>query len=169
MILVLIIGIAAASVLLVFLLLRAAEQARQDRCYAAALKVIKENSLNDALRNRTKQVKAGRKLMVYLEWRDAAKAGYVFDPDRNVRIGRIPELNEIAIRNGSVSKQHCVLFTYQDRVYLRDLNSRNGTFLKRRFSRRRVLESVPVLTGDRICVGGTEIRVRIFSFELTDM
>lgn len=122
--------------------------------------------MNNAIRNQNEKIKNGQKMMVYLKWKDSEKQGFVFDPERTVRIGRNPGNNDICIREETVSLQHCVLYLYQENLFLQDLNSRNGTWLKQGLKKRLVQGTAPVFTGDKIIIGGLKIEVTIFSFDM---
>lgn len=104
--------------------------------------------------------------MLYLKWKDSEKQGYVFDPAKPIRIGRSPEKNDICIRKETVSLQHCVLYLYQTGVFLEDLHSRNGTWLKQGLVKRQVRGAEPVFSGDKIIVGDLVIKVIIFTFDM---
>ena len=69
----------------------------------------------------------------------------------------------------TVSAKHCVLFLYQGGVYLGDLNSRNGTWLRRGLRTRRVTGAVPVVSGDRLLIGGLSLRAEIFTMDMAYM
>ncbi len=146
--------------------LAANRKAEKQKYYDAAYKVIKENCLNNAIRNQNEKMQNGQKIMLYLKWKDNEKQGYVFDPARTVRIGRSPEGNDICIREETVSSRHCVLFLYQGQLFLQDFHSRNGTWLKSGFTRRLVQGTEPVFSGDKVIVGDLSIRVTIFTFNM---
>lgn len=142
------------------------EKAERQKYYDAAYKIIKENCLNNAIRNQSEKIQQGQKQMLYLKWKDPEKQGYVFDPEKPVRIGRSPEKNEICIREETVSSRHCVLYLYQGGLFLQDLNSSNGTWIKRGLSKRRIQGIEPVFSGDKIIVGSLSVKVTIFMFDM---
>lgn len=142
------------------------QKAEKQKYYDAAYKVVKEGCLNNAIRNQNERIQSGQKLMLYLKWKDSEKQGYVFDPAKQVRIGRSPECNDICIRKETVSSQHCVLYLYQGEVYIQDLNSRNGTWLKQGLSKHLVHGTEPVFSGDKVIVGEFAIKVTIFTFDM---
>ena len=82
-----VIGIAVIGV--VIYVLHANAKAERQKYYDAAYKVIKEECLNNAIRNQNEKIRNGQKLMLYLKWKDSEKQGYVFDPEKPVRIGRV--------------------------------------------------------------------------------
>lgn len=136
------------------------------KCYDAAYKVVKEDCLNNAIRSSGEKQKSRQKQMLYLKWQDGEKQGFVFDPERPVRIGRDPQNNDICIREGEVSSRHCVLYLYQGNIFLKDLNSSNGTWIRQGLSRRRVQGVCPVYSGDRIIIGDITIQAAIFIFDM---
>lgn len=161
------IGIAVCGVILYVIYFN--KKAETQKYYDAAYKVMKESCLNHAIRSQTGRRQQGQKLMLYLKWTDGEKRGYVFDPERTVRIGRDFENNDICIREETVSSRHCVLFLYQGALYLRDMNSRNGTWLKRGLGKRQVQGTAPVFSGDKILVGDLAIKVTVFTFDMAYM
>jgi pSer/pThr/pTyr-binding forkhead associated (FHA) protein len=67
-----------------------------------------------------------------------------------VRIGREPT-NDIVVRDPKASRRHAELFTQQGRVFLRDLDSLNGTHLNGQL----VLGDQPLYDGDTVSIGDT--------------
>ena len=149
----------------VIFITRAARQAERQKYYDAAYRILKEECLDNAIRNQDKRMQNARKVMLYLKWKDMEKHGYVFDPEKPVWIGRDPQTSNICIREGTVSSRHCVLYLYQGTVYLEDLHSRNGTQIRQGIRTRHVQEPCPVISGDRIIVGSLVIRVILFEFD----
>lgn len=162
-----VICIAAAGV--AAYVIRAVKKTEHQKCYDAAYKVVKEECLNNAIRSYSERQRGRKKPMLYLKWKDGEKQGFVFDPEHSVRIGRDPRNNEICIREGEVSSSHCVLYLYQGNVFLKDLNSSNGTWIRQGLFRRRVQGVCPVYSGDKIIVGDITIRVAIFIFDMEYM
>ena len=62
---------------------------------------------------------------------------------------------DVFLRDGEVSRRHLRFETQGGVVYIRDLQSSNGTFL----NGRRVTEAIEVREGDEIDVGTTRLRV----------
>ncbi len=69
--------------------------------------------------------------------------------DRPLVIGR-SDRSDVPLSDPSVSARHCMLHAAPDGIHIRDLDSRNGTFV----NNRRVLKS-PVHAGDRVRLGLT--------------
>ncbi len=70
-------------------------------------------------------------------------------------VGRSPSCDCI-LPEDCVSRRHAELWREDDRWFLRDLRSRNGT----RVNGVRVIESVEVRPGDRLNLGGASYRLR---------
>ncbi len=60
------------------------------------------------------------------------------------------------VNDGRVSKQHCVIASRGDKLYLRDQNSRNGTYL----NGERVYDPIVIQKDDIIGVGGTRLEIQ---------
>lgn len=72
-------------------------------------------------------------------------------------IGRSPGANGFTIDSDpSVSKQHCMIFTNEGRVYLMDLKSANHTYL----NSARITDIVDLSPNDVIKLGNTRLRVK---------
>ena len=66
----------------VIFITRAARQAERQKYYDAAYRILKEECLDNAIRNQDKRMQNARKVMLYLKWKDTEKHGYVFDPEK---------------------------------------------------------------------------------------
>jgi Nif-specific regulatory protein len=90
----------------------------------------------------------------YLVIRDGKKWSDVFRlvPGRTVTIGRSPN-NQIVIREDQASRQHAEIFQSEGRWTLRDLKSRNGTFI----GQERVFKDSQLSPGDVIWIAGTQL------------
>lgn len=164
-----IIFIAAAFCAGTICVLRAVRQMERQKCYDAAYRILKEECLDRAIRSSGCKVQGGQKIMLYLKWKDSEKQGYVFDLENPVFIGRDLEANQICVREETVSARHCVFYLYQGTVYLGDLHSRNGTWLRRGFRKQQVSGACPVVSGDRLLIGGISVTAAIFAFDMTYM
>jgi predicted component of type VI protein secretion system len=71
-------------------------------------------------------------------------------------VGRAPEC-DYQISNPLVSRQHCRLFEKDNKVWLCDLHSRNGTHV----NGQRVTGDVPIRDGDRVDIGFLPYRVSV--------
>ena len=162
-------GIAIVVCGVVLYIIISSRNAEMQKYYDAAYKIIKENCLNQAIRNIPERVKERQRIMVYLKWKDQDSGGYVFDPLLGIRIGRDPEKNEICIRESTVSSSHCQLYLADRNLAIQDFQSMNGTFVKRNFWKHRVQGSEYLYSGDQIIVGSMKIKVTIFTFDMTNI
>ncbi|MDD3643500.1 MAG: FHA domain-containing protein [Candidatus Krumholzibacteria bacterium] len=78
---------------------------------------------------------------------------------RQITIGRLPE-NDIVIDNLAVSRQHAVITTTKSGYVVRDLGSRNGTFLGGA-----QISEAPLKNGDVIVIGKYEISFQVPAVE----
>ena len=69
-------------------------------------------------------------------------------------IGRAPEV-ELVLADPEVSRRHARLETHGKYVYVRDLDSSNGTFL----NGRRISSAIEIRPGDEIDIGTTRVVV----------
>ena len=141
-------------------------QSEMKRCYAAAYRMIKEKSLVEAICNQKnrRQIESV-KMILYLQSMEKGAHGYVFDTEKQIRIGRDAGQNEVVIHDSQVSSSHCCIFCYENQLYVQDMHSSNGTRLLRGFRKYRVTEPCVLQSGDRISVGETTLKVHIFWFE----
>ncbi|WP_366215032.1 FHA domain-containing protein [Arthrobacter sp. SRS-W-1-2016] len=77
-------------------------------------------------------------------------------PRREVAIGRAAE-NDVALDDLLVSRRHCVVTSDESRLRVRDLGSRNGTFL----DGERVQGTVECPEGALLTVGNTDFRISV--------
>lgn len=149
--------------------IKSANDAKKYKYYNAAYKMIKENCLNQALKKNPLQETGGQRILVYLEWKDKDSDGFVFDPTYGIHIGRDPEKNEICIRENIISSSHCKLYLTEGGLAIQDYGSINGTYIKHVFWKHRVNGSEYLYSGDRILVGDMEIKVTIFTFDMSNI
>jgi hypothetical protein len=83
---------------------------------------------------------------------DVAPAEILLTPGRN-RLGREGE-NDILLPHPSVSRRHCEVWLTDDAVLVRDLGSRNGTFVQGDR-----VEEAQIFTGQTLRVGDVEMLV----------
>lgn len=156
---------AAAAGIIVYVIVNF-QKAEKQKYYVAAEKIIKENCLDNAIRNRRTEITGGRKLMVCLKWKKGKKQGFVFDPEQRIRIGRDPG-NDICIREREVSSQHCEIYLYDGRPAIQDLRSANGTWVFRGLRKHPVQGAEYLYAGDSILVGSLKIKITIFWFDMS--
>lgn len=103
--------------------------------YRAAQRILREEYLDGAIKNAESMglYSNEQRMMIALKMQGNKGAGYVFDPTREVRIGRSRERNDICVQDLATSGEHCKIFLYEGQLCIEDLNSSNGTICKRRF------------------------------------
>lgn len=77
-----------------------------------------------------------------------------------LRLGRHAD-NDICIRSDTyVSRYHARLHWRDDRWWLEDCNSRNGTFVEDRVDDARVFGTIPIEVNQLFCLGHTWLRIQ---------
>lgn len=154
------------------------KKSEQQKYYAAAGNILREEFLNYSLQNTISpdgKVNEPRsaKMMVYLKSKSSGKkTQFVFDPEREIKIGRDSVNSNIFINDSAVSQYHCRIYTYDDNVYLQDMNSSNGTFVKRGTLKNYSIyngNQIALRTGDKIFVGSCMFEVCLFYYDLNTM
>ena len=139
--------------------------------YVAARNIFREDRLNDNLKrvpDRSNGYDAYLpRPMIYLKFRTKRKGKYVFDPGKIINIGRDSASNQICIDDASVSFNHCRIFSSGNDVWIEDMNSSNGTVVRRGKDAYKLTggQSMMITTMDIITIGTTEIAVTVFLFD----
>src|SRR5256885_14227946 len=96
-------------------------------------------------------------MLAYLVIREGTKWSDVYRlvPGRTVTIGRAGT-NQIVIKDERTSRQHAEIFVTRGAWTLRDLDSRNGTFV----GERQIRGDYILQAGDGFCLGGWFVWVR---------
>ena len=157
------VGLLAVLVILLIIMIinRRREKRRAEERDAAAI-LIKQQQLVNAIDMKSAQNAGGNRLILILTWKDDKKREFVFDPASGVKIGRAIEKNQICVPIGTVSGEHCMIFSNGDNLYVKDLNSANGTYIKRGFKVYKVNDCVSCYDNDTIVVGNIGFKVRSF-------
>lgn len=158
---VLVIVIAAAAVLVVYLTRRTAIKDEEQELKAAAV-LIKEQQLRNAIDMNRVANNEKEQLVLVITWKEEKKEKFIFLPSLGVRIGRGREENQICIPLETVSLKHCMIFSNGDNIYVQDLNSANGTFIKRGNKTFRVTDYALCEENDTIIIGGISFKIRSF-------
>lgn len=144
----------------------------EERFRYAAEKIIREEMLDYSLRNpfaSGMQAPGARRRMVGLTIRSAReKRPLLFTADQQISIGRDHE-NQIVLKGRQFSGRHCVIEQQGKKIWLRDLNSRNGTVLRRGLFTKKLLKQgrrCALRDGDQIRLGSVKIKVKLFTFDL---
>lgn len=165
----LIAGIVFAAAGIGLLIWEKVKKSQRQRYYRAANKLIREQHLEDAIRNGDggRSCVGIRHLMVALKVKGQKGLGYVFDPTQEIRIGRNIEDNDVCLQDLSVSAHHCSIFLYENHLCVKDFGSANGTIIKSGFRRRETLyETMGFLQNkSRLWVGSTCFIITVFYCE----
>lgn len=89
------------------------------------------------------------RMFLFLEY----KGRISLNPDNPITIGRTPK-NDIVVSSLTVSRRHATIACENNCFVIRDLNSRNGTFLNGN-----LITEAKLLDGDIIKIGGYQITV----------
>ena len=131
----------------------------------AASVLLRESRLSRSIRKEGAPLQQRKVFLVELSWEDSAKRAYVLDPSVPITIGREPDLNQISIRQDQVSAEHCKIALHKGKLIVQDLNSVNGTYIKRFFFKQRVNGAAYIKRGDKLIVGGIVMTVTPFEFD----
>jgi pSer/pThr/pTyr-binding forkhead associated (FHA) protein len=80
--------------------------------------------------------------------------GKVFELTDEVTVGRASGC-QVALTDPTVSQLHARVFRRDNRIYIEDLGSSNGTFV----NRKKVTAAVAIRRGDRLAFGSTILEV----------
>lgn len=145
--------------------------------YSAAANIVKEDLLDYSIKNNivngSNQPTVAR-LMLYLKTVNGKnRYSYVFDPAKIIRVGRkkINDKNTICLNDIKVSHEHCIIYTDGYRVYLQDMNSLNGTVVKRGFKKYLLNngEVMEIVSKDKLYIGSVIFQVTIFYYDSLTM
>ncbi|MDO5456546.1 MAG: FHA domain-containing protein [Eubacteriales bacterium] len=150
-----------ALFLFVFISSRRKEKEKEKEFKAAAM-LLKEQQLQDLIDLSKKSKDIRNRLILVVSWKEEKGRKFVFDPMLGVRIGRDREENQICVPLETVSQKHCIIFSSNNEIYVQDLNSANGTYLKRGFKTFRVKNYEVCRENDQVIVGGVPFKVRSF-------
>ena len=123
--------------LMILTILNHLRKSERQKYYAAAGNILREEFLNYSIQNTISPENSidqprPAKVMIYLKTKSSGrKTQFVFDPEKVIRIGRDSGESNIFINDAAVSQFHCRIYSQDDHVYLQDMLSSNGTFLKR--------------------------------------
>lgn len=86
--------------------------------------------LDNVIGGRNMRDRVKSRIFLDISWRDGGRQEYVFDPEQGIKIGYDPDRNNIALLDKAVSDEHCILFLYGRDIYVQDLHSTNGTWVR---------------------------------------
>lgn len=178
LIIAIILGVIAVAATVILIIVSNMKKNEKIKYYTAAGNTLREDFLNYSLQNHsgeTADIRVPRtsKMMIYLKANSKGKkVQLVFDPEREINIGRDKFSSNIYINDPTVSQKHCCIYSIDDRVYLKDLYSANGTYIKRGIRNRYHIvegESIELQNKDTIIVGSNEFKVTLFFYDMSAM
>lgn len=132
---------------------------RENERRAAAEVLFRYRGLDSILFNDSSENPWQQRIYVCISYRDERKEECVFDPETVISIGYEPEANQLAILDKSVSGRHCQIYSENGCVFVRDLQSENGTWIKRGLSKARVQGAAEIFDGDSLLIGPAMLRI----------
>ena len=163
--LILVMAAAAAAILVVWIIIRRRNKHWEQIRRAAAI-LLKEKKLDQAL-TRMQQTNDQRyRTLLILSWTDTQKRTYIFDPEQGVHFGRSPVLNEVCIRDDKVSSSHCRMILAGGHLYLQDMNSANGTWIRSGLRTVRIYGDTILSNGSQLVLGGITFHVALQMFDM---
>lgn len=165
-----VITVVAIIIFIISVILIKKKQIEINKYYDAAYKMLKEEYLTTSLLKRKREEFYGSVPMVYIKLCNGKpKQGYVFNPEKEITFGRDKNKNSIFIPYPTVSMQQCRIVLYNGCLYLQDLNSSNGTFVKSGLFKTMVSggASIQLRSKDKIIIAGMVFKITIFDFQMT--
>lgn len=139
--------------------------AKRKQIEEAVYKLMLENKLNRSITNDLVQAvrkeRESDKYFIYVEIRNTRPlVSYVFNSDREIRIGRDQDNCSICIQDPYISRQQGKLFQERGFLYIENMAMQNQIVIKRGL-RRHVLSGrdvQAVLQGDTIIIGEARLK-----------
>lgn len=158
----------AAGIFFAALILRMVKKSEEEKYYNAAAQMIREEILNDSISREKKTLQESQlKTMIYIKCNGHQKDGYVFHGTREIRIGRKMSPYGIYLKDKEISLFHCRIIWYEGRLWLEDMQSSNGTFIRRGLRKEQVSRPMCLRSRERIYLGNSHLDIRIFQIDTT--
>lgn len=94
---------------------------------------------------------------------EVSEKKYMLPVRDKISIGKSTQ-NDLVLSESGVSRTHCSLIRRNSDIYIKDLNSTNGTVVVRKSQKTKLQgQSVKIQTGDQIFLGSCSLEVKIFS------
>lgn len=155
---------AVVAIVLSTIVIRKRRKARANVMRSAAV-LMREGRLDHALARDNSNLQNRMRPVLQVSWKDEKKRSYVLDPTEIISIGRDPSINQISIRQDTVSAQHCRLMLHNGKLTIQDMNSANGTWIKRKYGVYPVNGRIYLRNGDSIIIGEMEMQIKLFMFD----
>lgn len=141
---------------------------RQKRRIVRAIqKIMRNNKLENNIRNRRTQEETyqlGKAYLCVEFLHTSPKIVWAFDPSVPVTIGR-GKPNVIQLRNQMVSKDHCCIFESGGFLYLKNVGAANPLYIRRGIFRKKIWlsseECELIEEGDVIVIAEFQLKIRI--------
>lgn len=167
-----------AVIIIVFGVVSHIKKIEREKYYMAAGNIIREDFLNYSLQNPANYdggcgMPSGQRTMLYIKSKTSGKKSqFVFDPEKRILIGRDRFNSNIYINEAFVSQHHCSIFFRNNQVFLQDMNSANGTYVKRGLFKKYFIvngQYIQLRSKDRIIIGSNKFKIILFFYDMSMM
>jgi pSer/pThr/pTyr-binding forkhead associated (FHA) protein len=140
-------------------------------CIKAASNIARDMQLEVMLRNpyspqaATQREPDLRNFICLKQINSQTKKQFVFSLNDPICIGRAKNKNQLILNDDLVSEYHCVIYLQKDGIYIRDLNSANGTVVSTRGSKKYMIAngaSMLLQNGYKINIGTMKYVIKVF-------
>lgn len=153
------------------------KNAERHKYYSAAANIVKEDLLNYSIKNNLSGCElkpSGERIMVYIKAVSGKnKNSYVFDPAKIIYIGRstFEDKNSICLNDSKVSHNHCAIYSDGYNVFLQDMNSLNGSMIKRGLRKYWINNGniIQIEDKDKLYIGSVILRITVFYYDSLTM
>lgn len=115
-------------------------------------KIKKKSSLCNPSTTVMEQMDLGRKGSFAVIGGPKLGLSFQVKPDEKIIIGNSPHAN-IQITGRGISRSHCVIYWSNNKVFVEDLKSSNGTSV----NKQKIKQATQLKTGDNISIGVTTV------------
>lgn len=171
---VLLICIAMVAIEMIILFMFNKKNREMHDCIKAASNIARDMLLEMMLRNpyapqaeHEKSIDL-KNYICLMQTNSHTKHKYVYSLNSPVCIGRAKSKNQLILKDDLVSEYHCMIYMQQDGVYLRDLNSANGTIVKTGAAKSYLVSngnSMLLQNGNKLVIGTMEYVIKLFELE----
>ena len=150
-----------AAVLIIVLINMYRSSRILDKAQNAAKILLRGEILDDVIEGKAVYGNPEIRKMIIIRTFNPSKR-YVFNPAHSIYIGRNASRNQIVIQDMHVSDKHCRIYKKRDRIILEDMQSANGTYVRRILKKSRVKRRTELRNADKVYVGDAKIQVYMF-------
>ena len=153
-------------------LIRYRKKDEQRKLNQAAERIVREDMLRYSLRNPyadagNRPIPASRRRMLCITIKtDGKKHRYVFDPEKQVSVGR-SDKNQIIIYDAAVSERQALIYVSAGKVCVRNAGNTRRIRLKRGGRQTAISAggSAVLRDGDVLRIGAHELNIKLFRFD----